>query len=53
LVNLDAFEMAPRAAATDDLGLEQADDALDERVVVAVSDTADRWLGPGSTRCSV
>jgi hypothetical protein len=39
---LDALEAAPRAAAADDLCLEQADDALGQRIVVAVADAADR-----------
>jgi len=38
---LDAFETAPWAAAADDLGLEQADGALGQRIVVAVADAAD------------
>lgn len=40
---LDALETAPRAAA-DDLGLEQADDALGLRTVIAVADAAYRGL---------
>jgi hypothetical protein len=32
---LDALKTTPRAAAADDLGLEQTDDALGQRIVVA------------------
>jgi hypothetical protein len=40
----DRFEPPPGPAAVDDLGLEEADDALGERVVIAVADAADRRL---------
>ena len=38
---------APRATPVDHLGLEQAVDGFGERIVVAVTDTADRRLNPG------
>ena len=44
---LDRFETAPRPAPRDDLGLEEADHRLGERVIVAVADAADRGLDPG------
>ena len=39
---LDRLEAAPRSPASDQLGLEEPDDALGQRVVVAVADAADR-----------
>jgi len=38
---------SPRPAVTNDLGLEQSDDRLGQRVVVRVPSTADRRLDPG------
>ena len=41
------FEGFPWPAPVDHLGLEQAVDGFGERIVVAVTDTADRRLNPG------
>ena len=41
---LDVLDVAPRTAAADDFGLEQADDGLGQGVVVRVADTAHRGL---------
>ena len=41
---LDVVDVAPRAAAPDDLGLVQTVDGLGERVVVRVADATDRAL---------
>ena len=43
---LDLVGVAPRAAAADDLGFEQADDALGQRIVVRISDAADGAFEP-------
>src|SRR3712207_9448127 len=47
---LDSLQVAPRAAPPDHLGLEQPDDGLGERVVVAVTDAADGGLDAGLKR---
>ena len=39
--HLDGFEVAPRAASMDHLGLVEAVDGLGQRVVVGIADTAD------------
>jgi hypothetical protein len=44
---LDSLHVAPRAASADHLGLEQADDALRERVVTGIADAADGGLDTG------
>ena len=44
---LDGVQRAPGPAAADDLGPEQADDALGQSIVVAVADAADRGLDAG------
>ena len=44
LLKLDVFDVAPRTAAADDFGLEQADDGLGQGVVVRVADAAHRGL---------
>ena len=44
---LGDFEAAPRPAAAYDLGLEESDHRLSERVVIAVADATDRRLDPG------
>lgn len=41
---LNGLHVAPRIAAPDHLGLEQADDGLGQGVVVAITDAADRGL---------
>ena len=41
---LDGLEGTPRSASMDHLGFEQADHCLGERVVIAVSNAADRGL---------
>jgi hypothetical protein len=40
-LELDLVELLPGSAAFDDLGLEQPDDGLGQRVVVRVTDRAD------------
>jgi hypothetical protein len=44
---LDCFEVAPRPAPVDHLGLVEAVDRLGQSVVIAVADAADRGLDPG------
>ena len=44
---LDGFEVTPRPALPDDLGLEQTDDRFGQRVIVGVADAADRRLDAG------
>ena len=44
---LDVAQGAPWAEDVDDLGLEQADDAFGERVVVAVAEGPDRRVDAG------
>ena len=45
--DLDGLKAAPWTEAADDLGLEQPDHRLGERVVVAVADAAHRRRDPG------
>ena len=47
VANSTCFEVAPRPAPPDHLGLVEAVDGLGEGVVVAVADTADRRLDAG------
>ena len=47
---IEGFQAAPWAAAPNDLGPEQTDDAFGERVVVRVPDVADRLLAPGRSQ---
>lgn len=51
-VDLDRLATAPRSAAMNDLGFEQADHRLGEGVVVAVADVADRRNDAGLGGCS-
>src|SRR5437870_5497430 len=44
---LDVFDSLPRPAPANDLGLEQSDDGLRQRVVVRIAGTTDRRLNPG------
>jgi len=44
---LDPIEITPGTTMVNDLGLEQSDDRLGERVVVRVADAADRRLDAG------
>ncbi|MBB5696113.1 hypothetical protein FHS87_004183 [Roseomonas pecuniae] len=44
---LDSFQRPPRAAAADDLGLEQPDHRLGERVVIGIANAPDGRLDPG------
>jgi len=44
---LDGFEAAPRSARADHFGFIEAVDRFGQSVVVAVADTADRWLDGG------
>ena len=44
---LDGFEAAPGSAPPDYLGFIETVDRLGQSVVVAVADTADRWLDAG------
>ena len=50
---LDGLEGTPGSAPMDHLGLEQADDGLGERIIVAVADAADGGLDAASARRSV
>ena len=43
----DLTDGLPRAEKLDDLGLEQADDAFGQRVVIGIPDAADRSVDPG------
>ena len=51
--DLDGLKAAPWTEAADDLGLEQPDHRLGERVVVAVADAALEGAIPASPRRSV
>ena len=50
---LDRLEALPQTAPMDDLGLEQVDNRLGERIVVAVPDAAHGGLDPGDGKFSV
>ena len=50
---LDIAHGAPLAEGVDDLGLEEADDAFGERIVVAVADGSDGRVDPGLGQRSV
>lgn len=43
----DLSHRLPWAEEVDDLGLEQADDAFGQSVVIGISDAADRGIDPG------
>ena len=45
---LDGLERLPGPAPPDHLGLEQADDALCQCVIVGITDAADGWLDAGA-----